>query len=158
MAPGEAFTKTWALLNTGSCSWSKSYSVVFVDGTDMSATSAALDTTVAAGASGDVSVELTAPEDEGTYTTYWRLADAGGTLFGEQFYVQIVVSGDAATITPTPTTETPTASATASSTPTAESATSTLEPATATEVTSTATSAAISSTPTETLYDKNSRT
>ena len=101
----------------------------------MDATSADLDTAVAVGTSGDVSVELTAPEDEGTYTAYWRLADASGTLFGEQFYVQIVVSGDAATVTPTPTTAT--ASAITTSTPTAESATSTLEPTATTEVTPT---------------------
>ncbi len=91
MAPGETFTKTWQLLNTGSCAWSKSYSVVFVGGDDMETSSADLDTAVAVGASGDVSVELTAPEDEGTFTGYWQLADAAGTLFGEQVYVQIVV-------------------------------------------------------------------
>jgi hypothetical protein len=39
-APLETFTKTWRLLNTGDCSWSRSYSVVFIDGADMSATSA----------------------------------------------------------------------------------------------------------------------
>ena len=78
----------------------------------MQTSSADLDTTVAVGAYGDVSVELTAPEDEGTYTGYWRLADASGTLFGEQVYVQIVVSDDAATLTPTPTAETATPTST----------------------------------------------
>jgi hypothetical protein len=157
MAPGETFTKTWELLNTGNCPWSTSYTVVFVDGADMDATSADLDTTVAVGSSGDVSVDLTAPEDEGRYTSYWRLADASGTLFGEQFYVEIVVSGDVATVTPTPT-ATATASATGTSTPTTESATSTLEPSVTAEFTPTPTSEGITSSPTETPHDPKVRT
>jgi hypothetical protein len=157
MAPGETFTKTWGLLNTGNCPWSTNYTVVFVDGADMDATSAELDAAVAVGTSGNVSVDLTAPEDEGNYTSYWRLADASGTLFGEQFYVEIVVRGDVATVTPTPT-ATATASATGTSTPTAESATSTPEPTITTEFTSTPTFEAITSSPTETPHDQKVQT
>ena len=159
IAPGETFTKTWELLNTGNCSWSTSYTVVFVDGTDMDATSADLDTAVAVGSSGDVSVDLTAPEDEGTYTSYWRLADASGTFFGEQFYVQIVVSGDVATVTPTLTaTATALATATGTSTSTTETATNTPDPSVTAELTSTSTSEGITISPTQTPHDQKVRT
>jgi len=157
MAPGEYFTKTWKMLNSGSCSWNKNYSVVLVDGTDMGADSAALETTVEVGASADVSVELTAPEEGGTYTGYWRLADAGGTLFGEQFYVQIVVSGDPAPDTPSPTTEPETPSPTATATPMAEPATLTPEPTHAADSTPTSGSAGMTSPPTENRHDRETR-
>jgi hypothetical protein len=157
MAPGETFTKTWELLNTGSCPWSTGYSVVFISGADMQSSSADLDAVVAAGACGDASVELTAPEDEGRYTGYWRLADASGALFGEQFYVQIVVSDDAATVTPTPTTATETPSPTATSA--VASATTTSEPTATTEFTPAATPAGATSTPGDsTNHDKHTRT
>jgi hypothetical protein len=51
------------------------------------------------------SVDLFAPETDGTYTGYWQLADEHGILFGEVVYVEIVVSGDSAALTPTSTTE-----------------------------------------------------
>ncbi len=155
LAPGEAFTKTWQLLNTGTCAWSKSYSVVFVSGDDMETSSADLDTAVAAGAYGDVSVELTAPEDEGTFTAYWQLADASGTLFGEQVYVQIVVNDDASTATPTTTAETVTPTST--STPTAESATATSAPTATSEFTPTPTPGGSTGSPTEVLDAKHIR-
>jgi hypothetical protein len=167
VAPGEALTKTWKLLNTGSCSWSRSYSIVFVDGADMAATSATLDSAVGAGASADVSVELTAPEDDGTYTAYWRLADANGRPFGEQFYVQIVVGGDAATLTPTPITPTatptsitPTATSSATATPTLppQLATSTIGPTVTAEVTLSPTSEAPTASSAGTSHDQKIKT
>jgi hypothetical protein len=151
VAPGETFTKTWELRNTGSCAWSKRYSIVFVGGSDMQTSSADLDTAVAVGASGHVSAELTAPEDEGTFTGYWQLADATGTLFGQQVYVQIVVDDNAATLTPAPTATAESATPSSDSTPTAESATGTLAPTATTEFTLTPTPGGIPSAPTEAL-------
>lgn len=48
------------------------------------------------GGSVKISVTLTAPEKEGTYTGYWMLADAGGNAFGNEVYVRIIVSKNAA--------------------------------------------------------------
>jgi len=48
--------------------------------------------TTASGREANFSIELTAPEEEGTYTGYWILKDNYGYPFGMPFYVQIVVS------------------------------------------------------------------
>jgi hypothetical protein len=103
LAPGESFTKIWEFENTGSCAWSKTFSVEFVSGDDMDGSSTEIDTVVDPGEEAELSVPLTAPEDEGTYTGYWQLADTNGYPFGERVYVQIVVSDAAASSTPTST-------------------------------------------------------
>jgi hypothetical protein len=138
-APGEAFTKTWSFQNTGTCAWSASYSLSFVSGNAMSGSTTALIAAVSSGGQTTVSVALVAPSTTGTYTGYWKLQNAAGNSFGQSVYVQIVVSDDAATVTPTPTatddestyTSTPTSTAAATSTiaPTATpTATSTTAP------------------------------
>lgn len=107
LAPGETFTKTWEFQNTGTCAWDEDYLLSFVSGTDMDGETTEIDQDVETGDAVDVSVSLVAPGSEGSYTGYWRLADADGNPFGQLVYVMIVVSEDASTATPTatPTTE-----------------------------------------------------
>lgn len=116
LPPGESFVKTWKFQNTGTCDWNENYLITFVSGTDMDGETTELDQDVSTGATGDISVSLIAPESEGTYTGYWRLADEDGNVFGQSVYVMIVVSEDAATATPTLTSTTQSVEAT--STPT----------------------------------------
>ncbi len=118
LAPGEAFTKTWKFQNTGSCEWTDSYLITFISGTDMNGEDTEIGDTVAVGSSGEVSVSLAAPDSEGTYIGYWRMADEDGNAFGQSVYVQIVVSSDASTLTPT-VTPTSTTEDESTSTPTA---------------------------------------
>ncbi|MEW6406662.1 MAG: NBR1-Ig-like domain-containing protein, partial [Chloroflexota bacterium] len=106
VAPGESFVKTWELKNTGTCAWDEDFLLTFYSGDDMDGEDTAIDVYVSSGAVGDVSVTLTAPDDDGTYTGYWMMADASGNTFGARFYVQIVVSSDLSTSTPTPTSTT----------------------------------------------------
>jgi Ig-like domain from next to BRCA1 gene len=101
LTPGETFTKTWKLKNTGTCAWSKGYSITFVSGADMYGFDTKINQYVKPGHTAEISVSLTAPDERGTYTSYWILEDKNGTPFGARVYVQIVVSDDAATITPT---------------------------------------------------------
>ena len=100
MAPGATFVKTWALQNTGSCTWDTSYKLVFISGDQMGGASTNLTASVAPSQQVHVSVSLTAPSTAGTYTGYWRLADDQGNGFGGSVTVVIVVSG---TFTSTPT-------------------------------------------------------
>jgi hypothetical protein len=136
LAPGGVFTKTWTLSNTGSCTWSKHFLVVFDNGDGMDGSGTEIGHKVEPGESAEVSVVLTAPDDEGTYTGYWQLANTSGIAFGERIYVQIVVSDQAATSTP-------------SSSPTPRSGTTTLEPQTRTPT-------AISASATATLAPRTS--
>jgi hypothetical protein len=91
-APGAKFTKSWQFMNTGQTTWTTAYSLVFVNGDQMgSAESVPLKIEVQAGRVVDVSVELTAPENTGSYKGNWRLRNASGQSFGDIVYVQIEV-------------------------------------------------------------------
>ena len=79
----ESFTKTWRLKNIGSCTWTSDYSLVFQSGAAMGGPAAKnLNTTVAPGQTVDVSVDLVAPNEKGTYQGFWRLRSNGGIVFG----------------------------------------------------------------------------
>jgi len=119
LAPGESFAKTWDFQNTGSCEWTENYLITFVSGTDMDGDDTEIGETVSTGSSGEISVSLVAPDSEGTYTGYWRLADEDGNAFGQSVYVQIVVSEGASTLTPTVTPTSTTETDESTSTPTA---------------------------------------
>jgi hypothetical protein len=109
MDPGESFTKTWRLRNNGSCNWTIGYRLVFVSGDQMDgpAIQAFTDEWIYPGYEVDVSVDLVAPSEPGTYIGYWKLQSETGVSFGlaptsGPFYVEIVVVGEAPTATPTP--------------------------------------------------------
>ena len=98
--PGQTFVKTWQLKNSGSNDWGTAYAVAFVRGDQMGGpTSVPLSGTVAAGATAEVSVSLTAPTKLGSYTGFWMLRNAAGQLFGigadanQPVYLKINVGG-----------------------------------------------------------------
>ena len=99
--PGEYFWKTWTLKNTGTCTWTPAYSLVFWSGDLMGGlTSYPLDDDIAPNEQKEISIYLKAPDTEGTFTGYWRLKSPWNANFGvgpsdEPFYVQIATSADA---------------------------------------------------------------
>lgn len=103
--PGETFTKTWRLKNVGSCAWTSGYDIVFSGGDAMDAPASVQITsgTVQPGNNVDVSVQLTAPDDEGTYRGNWQLRDPNGVIFDIEnstsglFWVEIKVKEPAPT-------------------------------------------------------------
>ncbi len=106
-APNKSFVKTWRLKNTGSCTWTTGYALVFVGGSALGApTVVGLSTNVRPGDVVDVSVSMVSPAAAGTYTGYWQLRNAGGGLFGwgagakNSFWVKIGVINATATINP----------------------------------------------------------
>ncbi len=105
LAQGEAFTKTWRLRNTGSCTWNSSYALVFDSGDSMGGpASKSLVGSVAPNQTADISVDLTAPSESGTFKGNWKLRSDGGVLFGVggsgdiAFYVEIKTPGVGETI------------------------------------------------------------
>jgi hypothetical protein len=99
ITPGSTFTKTWRLRNDGTCTWTTGYKLVFVDGDKMGgADELSLLANVAPQSTIDLSVDLTAPEANGTYRGNWKLRSEKGTVFGlgeeadVSFWVQIVVT------------------------------------------------------------------
>ncbi len=93
IAPGQVFTKTWRLQNTGTCAWNTNYKMTFISGDVLGGVATALTQSVGTGGSLDVSVVLTAPATPQKYTGYWRLASETGQTFGVQVSVQINVAG-----------------------------------------------------------------
>lgn len=141
MAPGQTFKKTWLLKNNGTCNWTADYEIIFVSGDAMGGDDTPIGVAVSSGSQLKASVDLVAPDKEGTYTGYWKLVNEEENSFGISFYVQIVVSKNASTFTPTSTatgyTSTPTSTtvsvSTATNTPKTEIVpTNTPIPATAT--------------------------
>jgi hypothetical protein len=117
MAPGQTFTKVWRLRNSGTCTWSKNYSIAVFSGDAMNApNSVPLPKQVEPGQSVDISVDLTAPANSGSFQGNWKLRNESGTWFGigpggsSPFWVRIVVAAGTLTVTPptaTPGTTTP---------------------------------------------------
>jgi len=119
MQPNQVFTKIWRLQNSGTCTWTRSYSVTFFSGEQMSApASVPLSGEVLPGQSVDISVDMVAPSTAGRYQGNWKLRNAGNVLFGigpsgsAPFWVRIEVV-QTSTPTTTPQTPTPTISPTA---------------------------------------------
>ncbi|MFN2158829.1 MAG: NBR1-Ig-like domain-containing protein [Anaerolineales bacterium] len=97
--PGEMFTKTWKIKNSGNRAWTTGYSVVFIDGDLMGGpASFQIPRRVPPGDEVEVSVELAAPYSSGSYRGNWKLKNAAGEVFGvsengeKPFWVDIVVS------------------------------------------------------------------
>lgn len=91
------FTKTWRLTNTGSCTWTSGYKIIYVSGDQMDAPAETTLTsgTVPPGATVDISVQLKAPATAGTYRGYFRIKSSENLVFGigasgnEAFWVEI---------------------------------------------------------------------
>lgn len=94
LMPGEPFKKIWRLENTGNCAWREDYSLIFVSGYDMDGETTTINQYVAQGDTAKITVDLVAPDVEGTYTGYWILTNRENQVFGDTIYVQIIVSED----------------------------------------------------------------
>jgi len=100
LTPGEYFWKTWTLQNTGTCTWTTAYKLIFWSGELMGGLiSYPLPDDVAPNEQKDISIYLQAPVTDGTFAGYWRLQTPWESNFGvgpsdEPFYIQVVVSSE----------------------------------------------------------------
>ncbi len=96
IAPGATFKKTWKLQNAGSATWTTSYSFAYLSGEKMGTiTSVPLTQSVAPGAQIEISVDMVAPTNAGSYQSYWKMKNASGQLFNDSVYVLITVGAGA---------------------------------------------------------------
>ena len=94
MKPGNDFTKTWTLKNTGTCKWDDGYVFAFVSGDKMDGYDVTLKKSsdfVDPGESINLSVDMTAHLAEGTYSGCWKMKDDNGFFFGTFACYEIVV-------------------------------------------------------------------
>ena len=101
-APNTAFTKTWTIKNTGTCTWDSSYLVYQISGAFMTQQPGYWlvppENTVEPGQSVDIHVGMTSPPTKGNYKSYWGLKNEKGVMIpieggadGNSFYVEITV-------------------------------------------------------------------
>jgi len=120
MTPGQTFTKTWKVKNTGTCAWDAGFKFAFTGGDAMGGTTQTLAAPVPAGTEFNISVSMTAPNKASAIRSNWRMSTAAGQYFGDEVYVLIVVGGATSTgAVGTATNTTTSASATATQTPSA---------------------------------------
>ncbi len=110
VAPGASFVKTWRLRNDGDCAWGPGqyvHTLVFANGDRLGALDEVpLAMTMPPGGVADISINMVAPQQPGTYRSEWMLMVAEGPLLGvgrdgqTRIYAQIVVPG---VVTPSPT-------------------------------------------------------
>lgn len=92
MSPGQKFTKTWRLGNSGSTSWD-GYRLAFRDGAQMGALAFVEIPLTAPGEMVDISVSMIAPAEPGRYRGNWIPQNAEGRPFGNGIFVVIFVEG-----------------------------------------------------------------
>lgn len=107
MNPGQSFTKTWRVQNTGSCAWGAGYKFSLIAGDAMGAQALTITQTVAPGATYELSVPMTAPSaGSSTISATWRMSDAAGAFFGDALTV-VIKLGTGGSTAPAATTEAP---------------------------------------------------
>ena len=83
LKPGELIAKVWRIKNSGTCTWTTGYLLVFVSGNSFSSPeSIALPNMVAPGESVDLRVNVNSPLTYGMYSGTWMLQDESGNKFG----------------------------------------------------------------------------
>ena len=101
--PGESFTKTWRVLNSGTCAWESGFVFKLASGDAIGGSSVTLNQRVESGQQYDFSVQMVVPSNKtGELKGTWRLSDANGSQFGDGVYVLVKVVGTAATSYPNP--------------------------------------------------------
>jgi hypothetical protein len=96
--PGAEFIKSWKMKNDGSTEWPTETVLAFVGGSRLAAFAGAPTTyevgNVKSGQQVDVwAGDLKAPEEPGTYNSFWRLKDnSTGQFFGHRLWIAIEVA------------------------------------------------------------------
>jgi hypothetical protein len=97
-APGEEFTVTWTLENSGTSTWSTQYYIQYASGATMGVAADAKVTIpypVPPNTNVQISVNFIAPEEAGEKRSDWKLFNASGNAFYD-FYIiiDVVPSGE----------------------------------------------------------------
>ncbi len=89
--PGTSFQKTWQVQNTGSCIWINTYGIINLNNNPLGAQSPSPIPQTAPGQSSNITVNMVAPQQPGTYQSVWQLRAPNGYTFGQQMDAVIVV-------------------------------------------------------------------
>jgi hypothetical protein len=115
--PNQDFVKTWKVANTGTCKWMFQYQLKLLSGNAFNAKTTKLLSVVDPGHWAELSVGMGTPKNPGNYTSYWRMADANGNMFGASLAVSFTVARPSPTNVPATNTGIPTSAPTETPTP-----------------------------------------
>jgi hypothetical protein len=93
------FTKTWSVLNDGTCPWGPGLTLQFVDGTPLGLTDIVELPAVEPGETVAISVPMRAPSSLGSHRSNWRLS-ANDRFYGTTLFALIEVTQAIASPTP----------------------------------------------------------
>lgn len=93
--PGDAIEKTWRIGNSGTCRWSKRYSMRLVEGYAYGVEEKLELPDIAPENEGNFTIEFNAPETQGYYFSGWQAYDDLGNPFGEEIFMSFYVDPDA---------------------------------------------------------------
>jgi hypothetical protein len=99
---GEKFTKTWRLRNAGSKPWPKDTVLVFISGEQMSESKQVEVGEVKVGENVDISVDMVAPDADGSFKGEWALQTNGKRIDGGSVFLLIRVGAEVAAPVPAP--------------------------------------------------------
>ncbi len=94
VAPGQQVAKTWRIKNSGTCTWSPEYQLLFAGGDQLDGPAAMpLGVAVEPGTELELTVTLAVPDNAGQYQGQWIPADEAGVPFGSVVSYDILVPG-----------------------------------------------------------------
>jgi hypothetical protein len=97
---GASFTKTWRLINTGTCDWTSEFKIAYVGGNLFGSDTTKIRKRVGVGGIADISLNMVAPSGlSGTVVSNWQMATDDGNLFGPVLAVSILLPGSNPTAT-----------------------------------------------------------
>lgn len=91
--PGNYFTKTWRIKNTGTCPWTTDFTLSFSSGSQMGGTNTKMPKYVYPGETVDISITMIAPVYSGSFQGNWQLKTPLGYSIGSPIWVKITVPG-----------------------------------------------------------------
>ena len=89
--PGEVFTKTWQVKNSGTCVWTSDFKITFVGGDLLGSDTTKIRKRVEPGATAEISLPMVVPGGSGNVSSSWQMSDNNGVLFGQVFTFQITI-------------------------------------------------------------------
>ena len=89
---GGSFSKTWRLRNTGTCEWGPGFLLRWTEGDQMGGADVLAIPPTSADQSADVTVDLVAPMEQGSYRGTWRMCVHQDDCFGDKVTVVIVAA------------------------------------------------------------------
>jgi len=91
VAPGAFFSKTWTMRNDGVTAWPEDVIFIQTNGDNLGAYPVTLEAVVSPQAEYDWTVKLQAPQLEGKYCAYFRMAFGDNIRFGHKVWCNILV-------------------------------------------------------------------